>query len=314
MSNDKYIRIRAGHQGDSVKRLQRGINARAKHRPWLDKVKVDGIAGKATFAAARKAGLAMGAMTITTKLPYLSVGLQKIIVQPMSRSDLQKSRADKRKKSHKARASHATGKAKFFADVYGESGHVDVKKYKAAGHNILVLKLTEGATFIDDDNIQNIRNAIKAGLTVYLYHFARPSNRPTTPGARLEATHFYTTYIKRIGHEHKVRFILDWEDENYHGSKSSGQAWKKAFADQIKKLSGEQLDVEYSYGDYWQNTSTSVVAKAYWHAAYTSHPESNVPAAAKNKLWAVQYTDGSNGNSPHTAAGVSRPCDMSYLK
>jgi hypothetical protein len=112
------------------------------------------------------------------------------------------------------------------------------------------------------------------------------------------------------------RLVLDWEDPKYEGK--AGDLWVKAFIAELAKH-GHTLRILYSYGPYLESTLASWHVDGngkplkYWHAAYTSTPESNVPAIAKPHLWAVQFTDGQSGNQPHQARGIG-PCDLSYIK
>ena len=200
--------------------------------------------------------------------------------------------------------------AKYFADIYGGDGTFDAQVYKTSGHDLIVLKATEGKTFQDPKYLERVKAARAAGLIVFSYHFARPSKN--TPEE--EAKNF-TSLVKVAGMTTQDRLVLDWEDPNF---KAVGDVWIDKF---IKAVAKEGLTVRILYSGSWYLPDTlkgwpvdqNKKPLRYWHAAYQAKPEANVLPYAKPHLWAVQYTDAKPSSvGPHIALGIG-PCDMNYL-
>jgi peptidoglycan hydrolase-like protein with peptidoglycan-binding domain len=196
--------------------------------------------------------------------------------------------------------------AEYFADIY-EGDKYESVAYKNAHYRHIVLKATEGRTFVDSTFVE--RWSKSTGQIRWAYHFARPSNN--TPEA--EAANFAGT-LHKVKFTSNDRVVLDWEDPKFN---SDGTVWVQKFVDAMLKY-GFEVRVLYSYGGYlgetvktWPKSKSGPLR--YWHAAYIVKPEITVPPVAKKYLYAIQYTDGQNGNMPHTASGIG-PCDMSYVK
>ena len=202
---------------------------------------------------------------------------------------------------------HPSGRT-FFADIFEGDSFTAVEYAKSS--RLVVLKATEGRTFVDGTHKQRVLEARKAGVRVFHYHFARPSNNnPAT-----EALNF-ANQIKTVGLLPQERLILDWEDPKFEGK--NGDQWVAVFVQELKRQ-GFNLRILYSGAWYlpgtlshWPNDSAGTPLR-YWHAAYGSNPEANVPGMAKASLWAVQFTDNSHGTPVHHLPGVS-PGDVNYL-
>lgn len=196
--------------------------------------------------------------------------------------------------------------AKYFADIYAGDKYESVA-YRNAHYGRIALKATEGKTFVDEKFVE--RWNASAGQIRWAYHFARPSNnKPAEEAANLATT------LRKVKFTANDRVVLDWEDPKYS---ANGSEWIQQFVNALLKY-GYEVRVLYSYGPYLQATVTKwpkskSAPLRYWHAAYIAKPESNVPAVAKTHLYAVQYTDGENGNMPHAATGIGN-CDLSYTK
>ena len=197
--------------------------------------------------------------------------------------------------------------ARFFADIYSNDPHYDAKAYAVAGHRMIALKATEGKTYYDAPFADRFKAS--SHLTRWVYHFARPhSNSPED-----EASNFAKALTK-VTLSPDDRLVLDWEDEKFS---ADGTLWVQRFVNAMQQQYGHEIRVLYSGGPYIEQTikqwpKSKSGPLRYWHAAYNSHPEANVPAIAKPHLRAVQYTDGKLGLPPYTASGIG-PCDMSYL-
>ena len=201
---------------------------------------------------------------------------------------------------------------KFFADIYNGTPKFDAKAYKSDPYtaDLIVLKASEGKTFQDPNYLARVKAARAAGLTVFSYHFARPSNNSPEDEAKN-----FASIVKIAGMTTADRLVLDWEDTNY---KAVGDVWVDKF---IKAVAKYGLTVRVLYSGSWYLPDTlkgwpvdqNKKPLRYWHAAYTSKPEANILPYAKPHLWAVQYTDSKPSPlGPHQAGGIGL-CDMSYL-
>lgn len=92
-------KLALGARGDDVRALQTAINARARSR-GLPTVTVDGDYGKNTDDAAQRISRALGSLESTIAQPGTTVGEQRIIRWPTSRTPAQLIRARQRAKSH----------------------------------------------------------------------------------------------------------------------------------------------------------------------------------------------------------------------
>lgn len=200
----------------------------------------------------------------------------------------------------------ARPKSRLFADISGHQESVDLGEYAAARHTHIAIKLTEGIGFTSDTGVARWAKARSLGLRRIAYHFARPSEGH---GAAAEARHF-AAVAKKAGLMSTDVLVLDWEDPAFDGE--PGDAWVSTFFAELSRLlpavpSGRQW--LYSYGPYAKGTLTSTAGRRYWHAAYISDPASTVPAWARERLVAVQFTNGTDGELPHSLPGIGR-CDI----
>lgn len=301
----RYLKFRSS--GEDVKALQYAINKVAEDKKLNINLKVDGIVGQETEKAAHLVDYLLG-RNEKLKRGRIWTITQNAIRNPASRGAWTKARSAIRLRRYRSQSPTnrpRTGNARYFADISGYQTNVNLGTYKQAGHQRIAIKASEGNDFKSDSFIPRWRQARTLGLERWAYHFARPSQNDP----RVEARYF-VGYVKAQGLYAGDSLVLDWEDPDFH---STGNRWVADFADEVKKLTGRQLEVLYSYGSYLSSHTSVIPAKFYWHAAYTSNPESNVPGFARAKLTAVQYTDGKSGNRPRSAAGIGA-CDMNYIK
>jgi len=195
---------------------------------------------------------------------------------------------------------------KHFADVY-EGDQINLREYQRAGHQVIAMKATEGVTYRDSEFSSRWALAGALGLTRWAYHYARPGTKGNTPQA--EAANF-ATVVKAAGPiKSSDRFVLDWEDEKFT---SNGDEWVRSFIGELAHR-GITLRVIYGGGYYiaetlsvWPSDSNGHALR-YWHAQYSSTPESAVPPMARPFLRAVQFTD------KKKCPGISNPCDYNYF-
>lgn len=205
--------------------------------------------------------------------------------------------------------------ARLFADISNHQRGVDIDKYAKAGHRLIALKASEGATFKDATFNQRWKEARAAGLNRWAYHFCRPGNG-NTPAA--EAANFCAMVKAAGGMRKGDRLVLDYEDPGFN---KDGTKWIEAFCKEVGRR-GYTVSVLYSggwylpgrIGKYWPKNHLGRPL-LYWHAAYNEAPTKTVPAVAKKHLYAIQYTDGKAGSTkfgPKGAQGIGA-CDMNFF-
>lgn len=91
--------LKPGSTGPDVHALQRAINQRARARRLDLEVHVDGVYGPRTEKAAQRVARALGALEATITRPGTSVGEQRIIRWPVTRTPAQLARARGRAKA-----------------------------------------------------------------------------------------------------------------------------------------------------------------------------------------------------------------------
>lgn len=89
-------------------------------------------------------------------------------------------------------------------DLSSHNGKINFKAVKEAGYSFVILKASEGTSFIDKSFRDNIILAREAGLKVGVYHFFR-----FDCDGRLQANHFLNTIR---GYEFDFPLVLDIEE------------------------------------------------------------------------------------------------------
>lgn len=104
MNNVKRpLRLASPHmRGNDVKELQRSINARLRSRGGRKLIEVDGEYGRDTARAVRRVGVLLGVREDTLE-HGATVGVQRVIVNPATRTPAQLKRARDRRKAEEAR-------------------------------------------------------------------------------------------------------------------------------------------------------------------------------------------------------------------
>lgn len=148
-----------------------------------------------------------------------------------------------------------------FADLSEYELRFDAGAYRKAGHLLVMLKATEGQTWVDPSYAEKVLHARQWGLEVWHYHFAHPD---TNPDERGEAAHFWRTVQPH--YRPGDRLVLDVE--LHHPDGAAGLVRYTATLDQrLHSISG-QLAILYTYlaliretGPKWQ------VQSRQWHVA-----------------------------------------------
>jgi hypothetical protein len=157
-----------------------------------------------------------------------------------------------------------------------------------AGLSFVIIKATEGTSYISPDMAVQTAHARKHGLLVGFYHFLRPGDM------RKQAAYFVEKCLSVEGDT----LWADWEDPKV------SCADKDAFIREVKRLRPTHKVGLYANRDYWvHRDDTSYCGDALWIAQYNGsagHP--NIQHA-----WMIdQYTstpiDGDVANFPSKAA------------
>lgn len=196
-----------------------------------------------------------------------------------------------------------------FADLSNNNGDQDTfhgHAYKSAGHKVIALKVSEGASFVDPRHAAWAHAAHAAGLAVIHYHFARPeAGNPIG-----QATHF-----KQALADHFIkgrdRLCIDLETS----MPSEGRAWLREFETQLSRLKVDTHDdlIGYTFKSYFEEGELTIASNAWWIAAWGALMRDREGLGRGQYLWAQQYTNGVVGPDPHVFAGIRGHCDGSVI-
>jgi lysozyme len=168
----------------------------------------------------------------------------------------------------------------------------NMEEFAAAGGKAVILKATEGATYVDETYAGQRANAEMAGLAVSTYHFLRPGDM------RAQARH----YLEVVDPDDGERLVADHEDAGVSLDDLIDFLTELRFANPTVELtvySGHLLKEQLgsTYNEFLAlNTSL-------WVAQYTSASAPSWPAGTY-KTWSLwQYTQGGK------VAGFNGPVD-----
>lgn len=150
---------------------------------------------------------------------------------------------------------------------------------KAAGISAVVVKLTEGTTYINPKAQDQILNARLSGLLVHGYHYARFNGHQE---ARQEA-HFFLENAKQCGLDGSSVLVLDAEAAEMSNYASSDC---NAFFEVLLNNGFEKIDI-YSMKSWFMDghlNRSELLAKNYWVASYGT----DCPGLDRVGTW--QYT------------------------
>lgn len=194
-------------------------------------------------------------------------------------------------------------------DLSNVNGSVDFARLKHAGAVGVMLKATEGETFVDSTFASHRAAANKVGLHVGAYHFARPD-------LHLDPTVSARRFVNVVGKlaAPDLKTALDFETWNRHLSSAQHVAWARKFNAVVKAGLG-QYPMFYSYSamlhDLSPGTGGTPIGNGLWLASYARNTGKEYPAIAPApwKNWVLhQYT------SNAVLAGVSGHVDESNAK
>jgi lysozyme len=192
-----------------------------------------------------------------------------------------------------------------FADLSHHQAGVDLAAYRAAGHDRVVLKATEGPSFVDPAFVARWREAGRLRLVRVAYHFARAANSGTA-----ECDHFMRT-VRAAGLEQDDWLCLDVEDTETPGRAAAHAREFTTHAVQLGRPDG------LVYTGRWYADPNKVTAATFppgwrrlWLSDYGRKADADITLPAgwsRAQLAARQYTDGAE------VAGVRSRCDHSRV-
>ena len=166
----------------------------------------------------------------------------------------------------------------------------DFNTMKAQGVKTVVVKLTEGTSYINPSAASQIQMAKNAGLNVAAYHFALFTNEST---AIAEANYFLNV-LKRYGLGAETAVVADMESSavlNSSGAGNLNSFWN------VLRANGYMNDVVYTSlsFDRSYNFSSTVGKKKTWIAQYPYSPRANNLLHQEYGAWQYSSTGYING-------------------
>lgn len=171
------------------------------------------------------------------------------------------------------------------ADSAASGNGFDAKEYRAAGHQRVILKATQGVKEVDACFNAWAVVAVEAGLWVSVYHFADDSG----PAAD-QAAHFTDT-IGRLPVHHRII------DEEQGSNLADPLAFRAEF--------GRAADLLYSDAGYLEQYGSALALddEPVWVAAFPNMPS----GWWDGHVWGHQYSEAA------VVRGIARPCDITVL-
>jgi lysozyme len=150
------------------------------------------------------------------------------------------------------------------------------RRVRASGQTFVIMKATEGRTWVDPKYARNRRRALRAGLVVAAYHFARPDRHARD--ARIEANHFLKVARIRAG---DIIPVLDLET-NGDLSRRGLIHWTWAWLNRVRRRTGVRAMI-YTGSTRWRTemrNSQRFARAGYplWLASWTRRESPRVPA------------------------------------
>ncbi|WP_203643004.1 GH25 family lysozyme [Levilactobacillus andaensis] len=185
-------------------------------------------------------------------------------------------------------------------DISNNNGYMTVANYKSMmkyGVKAIVQKTSEGTYFTDKTAKTNVANAVKAGLHVNGYHFARFT---TVAGARAEAQ-MATRCALAAGLGKDSVIVLDFESNNKGWATNSAiiHAWVK----EVKRMGYPKTDV-YTMGSWTNSVPLNNSGRGGWIASYPGNP---------NGMNLFKSYNGWQWSSTHKFPGVYGGIDVSQM-
>lgn len=177
-------------------------------------------------------------------------------------------------------------------DVSHYQDHIDFTEVAKdpQGIDTVIVKCSQGTTYVDPMFKYNISEAKKAGLKVGAYHFATLSTHDVLADSREEAQWFMAN-LKKVG-SLDIYPVLDIEENKANLNTTEILQWIKSFFAELEK-GGYKNHILYSY-TWFLNASLPANHDLgnipLWIAAYVNLPAPRLPTGWKDYyIW--QYTN-----------------------
>ncbi|MEV0471001.1 GH25 family lysozyme [Streptomyces prunicolor] len=129
--------------------------------------------------------------------------------------------------------------------------------YSTSGYDFVIVKASEGVSYVNPKHAAQVDRARKAGLVVGHYHFVRDGS--------MKAQVDY--FLKHAEAQKDEILALDWEDPKVSSVE------KDEFLKYLKSKAGDRKVILYCNVDYWKNRDTSsYAADGLWIAQYNGKP------------------------------------------
>lgn len=182
-------------------------------------------------------------------------------------------------------------------DIAKYQGDVDFNVYKN-NSNFVIVKSTEGSSYIDPKFSRNQSEARRVGLPLGYYHFARP-DLGNSPEAEADF------YLKTLGEVRDGEVLtLDYECPN---QVQAHVEWCKKFMERVSsKLNGLKCLIYLNQSQVTKFDWSSIVNAGYglWIASYTYDPNKNNFNKGQWKTVAIQQW-----TNKQIVPGIPTPAD-----
>ncbi|MGG3383092.1 GH25 family lysozyme [Heyndrickxia faecalis] len=178
---------------------------------------------------------------------------------------------------------------------------------KAGGINAVVVKVSDGQSYVDPAASVNIANAKQAGMAVHAYHYARFKS---TVQAKAEAK-WFDKKLKLVGFDKNKdgQVVVDVEDKSL-ASLSAADLTKatNAFVAKMKSLGYRKIDLYtgHSFFNTELQPSKLTISKP-WLARYPLYPETGQPTP----VWYNGQKGAWQWSSTYKFAGIPGYFDVS---
>lgn len=178
---------------------------------------------------------------------------------------------------------------------------------KAGGINAVVVKVSDGQSYVDPAASVNIANAKQAGMAVHAYHYMRAK---TVSAAKLEAA-WFDKKLKLVGFDkaNDGYVVVDVEDKSLT-SLTAAELTKvtNAFVAKMKSLGYRKIDLYtgHSFFNTELQPSKLTISKP-WLARYPLYPETGQPTP----VWYNGQKGAWQWSSTYKFAGIPGYFDVS---
>ncbi|MGW2795194.1 GH25 family lysozyme [Streptomyces sp. NPDC001251] len=163
--------------------------------------------------------------------------------------------------------------------------------YSTTGRDFVIVKATEGTSYINPKQNRQAATARTAGLVLGFYHFLHPGN------ITAQAAYF----VEKCASIEGDLLVCDWE--SVEGGAGATNAEKDAFLRAVKRLRPYHRVGLYCNRDYWLNRDTTSFAQDFLWIADPDHAAGR-PAIKAN--WTIHQYSESGGQDRNVAQFATR--------